>query len=277
MTTTWYVQSRGYRSQHGYRWIQVDDARPVASSEVLLDGCGGYSVNDLVDEDDRTLLLFARPAATGEPLWTLLANGLTGGSTRGDHAQRPIRVCVLAYARGPLPSHTMLGFARAFLTDTLPTPLPVDYTTTDWPGFTVATAAWTDMLGSLPDDVAPALDPPAPRTVTSAPHTPEDRRGAAAILRLLDDTPTRPVYRPANLTGLDARPLLVVSTHATHEHRDRLRPYLFLSPSVSVRKTVPMSGLRGSVIMQKAKDPRYVAGILAFGAAAYGVVDVMSK
>ncbi|MER6031342.1 hypothetical protein [Streptomyces sp. NPDC001851] len=277
MKTTWYVQSRGYRRQHGYRWIQVDDGPPEASSDVLLDGCRGYSVNDLVDEDEHTLLLFATPAATGEPLWTLLANGLAGDSTRGDQAQRPIRVCVLAYAHGPLPSRAMLGFARAFLTDSLPAHLPVDYGTSDWPGFTVTTAAWTDMLGTLSDDVDPAPDPPAPRTVTSAPNTPEQRRRAAAILKRLHDTPAQPAHRPAYLTGLDARPVLVVSTHATPEHRDRLRPYLFLSPSVSIVKTDEMSRLRGGAISRKVKDPRYIAGTLAAGAAVYGVVEVITK
>lgn len=277
MNTTWYVQSRGYRRQHGYRWIQVDGGPPVASSEVLLDGCGGYSVNDLADEDDRTLLLFATPASTGEPLWTLLANGLAGESVRGDHAQRPIRVCVLAYARGTLPSPAMLGFARSFLTDTLPTPLPVDYSTTDSPGFTVTTAAWADMLSSLPDDVSPALDPPAPRTVTSADNTAEQRGRAAAILKRLHGTHDRPAHRPAALTGRDARPLLVVSTHATREHRDRLRPYLFLSPSVSIGETADMSRLRGGTIVRKATDPKVIAGVLAFGAAAYEVVDVITK
>jgi hypothetical protein len=280
MKTTWYIQTRGTRRQHGYRWIHVGDEDPIASHETLLDGCGGYSLNELAFEDKRTLLLFSVAAPGEEPLWTLLANGLPGGPD-GDHVERRIRACVLAYARGPLPSPDMLAFTRAFLTDTLPQRLPIDYGVSHAPGFTVDAAAWTDLLQELHGTADPDPELPGVDTVNYAPNTPEQRKRAADILGHLRHAASP----PAHITGRNARPLLVVSTNATPGHRDDLRPYLFLGTTMPTAGAIRLADLEGMARMRaalvkgiKSLPGRLVTGIsiiaaLGIVAAAIGLIS----
>jgi hypothetical protein len=272
VTTTWYVQTRGYHHDHGYSWLQVDSQAPIASPDLLLAGCAGFSVNDIADEVDPTLLLFAQPSApgtSGAPVWTLLANGLHGTPERGDHSSRPIRASVLAYARGPVPASDMIDFACAFLVDAIPA-LPIDYRVNRPPGFSLSSVGWEDLLAGIPRRPEPGPKLPGSRSCWHAPDRPESRERAAGILRRLRTTPADTPWLPDSVGGSNPRPLLVASTTARRQEMERLRSYLFLGPDVTTEDEVAMNRWRGDDVVRRLRQSKImIFGLLVGGVTLY--------
>jgi hypothetical protein len=239
---TWFVQSRGFHQDHGFRWVRVDDGPALGNPNALAAGYRGFSLNALAAEHERTLLLHARPGRRGAaPLWTLLANGFEGPRRPG--VARHIRATVLAFARGPLPA-ALLDFAAAFLTGDLPERLPISYDRTEAPGFSVDPGAWAKLLAGLPGDspTAPGRPVPEPADLGSRgswllPDSAANRRRAALLLRAVTAPGDPEAAAAYGLTGASARPLLLVSTTVDEATAGRLRPCVALSPSFTRERT----------------------------------------
>ncbi|MFF3560725.1 hypothetical protein ACFYXS_11895 [Streptomyces sp. NPDC002574] len=232
MTVAWSFHSRGRLPEQGYTWLPAGRAQGAAP-EVLLRGCAGRSVNDLVDDTKSSLLLYAlKDGAGARPLWVLLLTGLRSADDTGDHMRRPIRLLLLGTgpgvgSKGLLPPPELLSVARLFLTGGMEQDLPVAHGhPAGTAGFAVDVSGW-DALLERARACAPEVVPlPGPNEIRLAPDSPADRVAAAGMLADLERRLARTGsgLDGARLVGPGARPLLIVTSLLGSESLLAVRP-----------------------------------------------------
>ncbi|MFD3454597.1 hypothetical protein ACFWVC_20765 [Streptomyces sp. NPDC058691] len=231
MTVAWSFHSRGRLPEQGYTWLPAGRA-PGADPGLLLQGCAGRSLNDLVDDTKSSLLLYAlKDGAGGRPLWVLLLTGLPSGDDSGDHMRRPIRLLLLGTGPGVgdkgLPPPELLSVARLFLTGGMAEGLPVAHGhPADTPGFAVDAPGWDALLERARACAPEAVALPGPNEIRLLPDSPGERVAAAGMLADLEHRYAQPGFGldRARLVGSGARPLLIVTSLLGSESLLALRP-----------------------------------------------------
>ncbi|MFJ4982611.1 hypothetical protein ACIP9H_02275 [Streptomyces sp. NPDC088732] len=239
MTVAWAFHSRGRLPEQGYTWLPADGARG-ADPEVLLRGCAGRSVNDLVDDTKASLLLYAlKGGAGGRPLWVLLLTGLRSGDAVGDHMLRPIRLLLLGTGPGvgekALPPAELLAVARLFLTGGMQEDLPVTHGhPAGTPGFAVDVPGWGALLERARACAPEAVLVPGPNEIRLLPDSPDARAAAAGMLMDLEQRGAQPGFGldAARLIGPVNRPLLIVTSLLGSESLLAVRPWYALGTRV---------------------------------------------
>lgn len=239
MTVAWSFHSRGRLPEQGYTWLPAGGT-PGADPEVLLRGCAGRSVNDLVDDTKASLLLYAlKGGAAGRPLWVLLLTGLRSGDAGGDHMRRPIRLLLLGTGPGVgdkgLPPPELLAVARLFLTGGMEEDLPVAHGhPAGTPGFAVDAPGWDALLERARACAPEAVPLPGPNEIRLLPDSPGDRVAAAGMLADLERRCVQPGFGldGFRLVGSGARPLLMVTSLLGSESLLAVRPLYALGAGV---------------------------------------------
>ncbi|MFI6289132.1 hypothetical protein ACIBCM_31045 [Streptomyces sp. NPDC051018] len=287
----WAVQSCGALPEQGYTWLPAGQG-PGADPDLLLEGCAGRSVSDLVDDTKPSLLLYAlRQRSDLRPRWILLLTGLRPPGAGTDHMRRAVRATVLGTADAAAPPPGMLALACLFLTGSLEDRLPLDHgLPAGTPGFALDPARWAALLTGAGDGMPGATALPDPREVRTDTDSPETRSRAAGMLAALAGhtaaQPTSDKQREhngfgldAHLVGPDARPLLVVTTLLGGESLQTVMPLYGLGRRITGETVVPRREARGSLLVGQLRAgwKSWTLGVLAALAAALAVLAAVLR